>query len=102
MATLTKILSGGQTGVARAALYAARACGQAVGGCCPPGRGCETGVIPAEWPLQETPQEPSPDAPTFPGHSARNVMSAIPMRPSFCDPLGKNSLTRGRSGQKRG
>ncbi len=66
MATLTKILSGGQTGVDQAALRAARACGLAVGGWCSPGRGCETGVIPAEWPLEETPQERSPDAPNVP------------------------------------
>lgn len=66
MATLTKILSGGQTGVDQAALRAAQACGLAVGGWCPPGRGCETGVIPAEWPLQETTQERSPDAPDVP------------------------------------
>jgi putative molybdenum carrier protein len=61
--TLTKIISGGQTGVDQAALRAGKDCGLEIGGWCPPGRVCESGVIPAEFPLQETEQERSPDAP---------------------------------------
>jgi len=63
MTNPTKILSGGQTGVDQAALRAAKACGLAFGGWCPPGRICEAGMIPSEFELQETPQDFSPDAP---------------------------------------
>ncbi len=54
---IQKIISGGQTGVDRAALDAARACGVAIGGWCPKGRRAEDGPIPAHYPLQETPSE---------------------------------------------
>jgi hypothetical protein len=63
---LTKIISGGQTGVDQAALRAAIACGLEIGGWCPPGRMCEAGFIPEEFPLQETECERSPDAPEVP------------------------------------
>jgi len=66
MRRLTKIISGGQTGVDQAALRAARDCGLAIGGWCPPGRVCEGGVIPAEFPLEETDQERSLGAPDVP------------------------------------
>jgi hypothetical protein len=49
------IVSGGQTGVDRAALDAAMACGLPVGGWCPAGRRAEDGAIDARYPLQETP-----------------------------------------------
>lgn len=66
MRALSKIISGGQTGVDQAALRAARDGGLQIGGWCPPGRICEAGVIPAEFPLEETEQERSPDAPNVP------------------------------------
>jgi hypothetical protein len=50
-----KIISGGQTGVDRAALDAARACGLDCGGWCPRGRRAEDGTISPEYPLAETP-----------------------------------------------
>ena len=53
--TLHKIVSGGQTGVDRAALDAAQAHGVPVGGWCPRGRRAEDGRIPARYPLEETP-----------------------------------------------
>jgi hypothetical protein len=62
MRKLTKVISGGQTGVDQAALRAAWDCGLKIGGWCPPGRECEAGAIPPEFPLQETEQERSPSA----------------------------------------
>ncbi|MFP5348610.1 MAG: putative molybdenum carrier protein [Gammaproteobacteria bacterium] len=52
-ATPVKIISGGQTGVDRAALDAARLCGIAIGGYCPKGRRAEDGPVPAHYPLTE-------------------------------------------------
>lgn len=52
---LRKIVSGGQTGVDRAALDAALGCGFPCGGWCPKGRLAEDGVIPPHYPLHETP-----------------------------------------------
>ncbi|MFT5469944.1 MAG: hypothetical protein ACI8UO_005067 [Verrucomicrobiales bacterium] len=48
-----KIVSGGQTGVDRAALDAAIALGVSCGGWCPAGRVDEQGVIPEHYPLKE-------------------------------------------------
>lgn len=50
-----KIISGGQTGVDRAALDAALASGISVGGWCPEGRKAEDGPIAEKYPLQELP-----------------------------------------------
>src|SRR2546423_4826044 len=66
MSVVRKVISGGQTGVDQAALRAAKNCGLEIGGWCPPGRLCDNGVIPPEFPLKETPQEQSPDAPDVP------------------------------------
>ncbi len=49
-----KIISGGQTGVDRAALDAALELGIPCGGWCPKGRKAEDGPIPPQYPLQET------------------------------------------------
>ena len=51
-----KIISGGQTGVDRAALDAALECGVDLGGWCPEGRLSEEGVIPDVYPVQELPE----------------------------------------------
>ncbi|MDG4551709.1 MAG: putative molybdenum carrier protein [Candidatus Contendobacter sp.] len=56
MAVMLKIISGGQTGVDRAALDVALALGLAVGGWCPKGRRAEDGIIPDRYPLVETPE----------------------------------------------
>jgi len=52
---LQKVVSGGQTGVDRAALDIAMALGIPVGGWCPRGRRSEDGRISERYPLQETP-----------------------------------------------
>ena len=49
-----KIISGGQTGVDRAALDVAIALSIPCGGWCPRGRLAEDGVIPEKYPLKET------------------------------------------------
>lgn len=50
-----RIVSGGQTGVDRAALDAALAAGTSCGGWCPGGRMAEDGPIDARYPLTEMP-----------------------------------------------
>jgi len=54
---LRKIVSGGQTGVDRAALDAGLAHKLTVGGWCPKGRRAEDGDIPDRYPLKETPSD---------------------------------------------
>ncbi len=54
---LQKIVSGGQTGVDRAALDTALAHDVPVSGWCPKGRRAEDGRIPDRYPLNETPSE---------------------------------------------
>lgn len=49
------MVSGGQTGVDRAALDAALQCGAEAGGWCPEGRSASDGVIPARYPVKELP-----------------------------------------------
>ena len=56
MVGLLKIVSGGQTGVDRAALDWALANGAACGGWCPLGRLAEDGIIDLRYPLRETPE----------------------------------------------
>jgi len=51
---IERIVSGGQTGVDRAALDAALAFGMPCGGWCPRGRKAEDGRIPDRYPLSET------------------------------------------------
>jgi hypothetical protein len=50
-----KLVSGGQSGVDRAALDTALGLGVPCGGWCPRGRRAEDGPIPARYPLTETP-----------------------------------------------
>jgi hypothetical protein len=62
-----KIVSGGQTGVDRAALDVALELGIPCGGWCPKGRIAEDGPIDAHYPLQET------ASPRYPVRTERNV-----------------------------
>lgn len=54
---IRKVVSGGQTGTDQAALQAAIDSGLDHGGWCPPGRICESGLIPERFNLSETPKE---------------------------------------------
>jgi hypothetical protein len=63
----TKIVSGGQTGVDRAALDVALDLNLPCGGWCPRGRKAEDGPLPASYPLTET----SSDA--YPARTRKNV-----------------------------
>jgi hypothetical protein len=65
-----KIVSGGQTGVDRAALDVALALGIPCGGWCPRGRAAEDGLIPARYPLQET------DSHDYAERTRRNVIDS--------------------------
>ncbi len=67
---VAKIISGGQTGVDRAALDVARELGLPCGGWCPRGRRAEDGVIDSLYPLQETP------AAEYPQRTEWNVRDA--------------------------
>ncbi len=57
MRVICRVVSGGQTGVDRAALDVARQLGLPRGGWCPRGRRTEDGTIAPTYPLQETPSE---------------------------------------------
>src|SRR5205807_9858634 len=65
-----KIISGGQTGVDRAALDVALDLGIACGGWCPKGRRAEDGKIPSKYPLKEN------DSPEYPPRPAMNVRNS--------------------------
>lgn len=67
---LEKIISGGQTGVDRAALDAALDSGLACGGYCPKGRTAEDGAIHTKYPLQELPSK------SYPKRTLENILHA--------------------------
>jgi hypothetical protein len=67
---LTRIISGGQTGVDRGALEAALAWGLEHGGFCPKGRRSEDGRVPDIFQLEET------ESPHYPARTAMNVQLA--------------------------
>lgn len=67
---VARVITGGQTGVDRAALDIAIELGIPCGGWCPRGRRAEDGRIPPHYPLRET------DSPHYPERTARNVAEA--------------------------
>lgn len=60
-AAVRKVVSGGQTGVDRAALDVALEFGIPCGGWCPRGRRAEDGPIPEAYPVRETPSTAYPE-----------------------------------------
>jgi hypothetical protein len=78
--SVIRIVSGGQTGVDRAALDVASEVGMGRSGWCPRGRRAEDGVIPVAYPLRETPSA------AYPERTAWNVR----------DSDGTLVITRGR------
>lgn len=85
-----RVVSGGQTGVDRAALDAAMALGLACGGWCPRGRRAEDGPIPSRYPLRETPGN------TYPERTAWNVRdSDATLVLTLGKPRGGTALTIG-------
>ena len=69
-ARVERVVSGGQTGVDRAALDAALELGIPCGGWCPRGRRSEGGPIPGRYPLRETATA------SYPERTGRNVRDA--------------------------
>jgi hypothetical protein len=67
---ITTIVSGGQTGVDRAALDVALELGIACGGWCPKGRRAEDGPIPARYPLTENASA------AYDGRTERNILES--------------------------
>lgn len=91
-----KIVSGGQTGVDRAALDVALDWGVAVGGWCPRGRRAEDGTIPEQYPLQET------ESSQYDVRTRRNVRDSDGTLVLNCgEPVGGTALTIAVADQMR-
>jgi hypothetical protein len=81
-----KIISGGQTGVDRAALDVALALGIEHGGWCPLGRTAEDGVIPSHYRLSES------DSPNYVVRTKRNILDSDGTLILYCNPLEGGTL----------
>ncbi len=85
---IEKIISGGQTGVDRAALDVALELGLPCGGWCPKGRRAEDGKIPDRYPLEET------SSPEYPARTQLNVEDSDgTLILSWGSPMGGTALT---------
>jgi hypothetical protein len=105
MALFSKIISGGQTGVDRAALDVALATRLPCGGWCPKGRRAEYGSIPAHYPLTETPWDGYPQRTEWNvrdsdgtliltcGHADRGTALTITLAQRYGKPLVQVDLT---------
>jgi hypothetical protein len=91
-----KIISGGQTGVNRAALDVALALGIECGGWCPKGRRAEDGRIPDRYPLIET------DSATYSDRTKRNVRDADATLILTCGGLQGGTLLTQRTAARLG
>ena len=95
---VSKVVSGGQTGVDRAALDVALAHGIPCGGWCPKGRKAEDGILDARYPLRDTPIDDYAQRTTWNVRDSDGTLiltrSALIPRQSS-GPLGEES--RGRS-----
>lgn len=87
--SVTRIVSGGQTGADRGALDAALALGIEHGGYCPRGRRAEDGSIPAHYQLRET------DSRDYAVRTERNIIESDgTLIVSFGPLTGGSALTR--------
>jgi hypothetical protein len=85
---ISKIISGGQTGVDRAALDVAMELGIECGGWCPKGRRAEGRPIPKRYPLKET------SSTAYPQRTKQNVSeSDATLILTLCHPQGGTALT---------
>lgn len=91
-----RILSGGQTGVDRAALDAASACGLPHGGWCPRGRVSEDGPIPERYLLTET------ASPGYRERTRRNIMEACATLILNLGPLSSGTALTRQLARKEG
>jgi hypothetical protein len=84
----TKIISGGQTGVDRAALDVALELGISCGGWCPRGRRAADGAIPLRYPLLETPSRKYPQRTAWNVHDSDGTLVL-----SLGEPTGGTAFT---------
>jgi hypothetical protein len=93
---IQQIVSGGQTGVDRAALDVAIAVGLPHGGWCPRGRVAEDGPIPSDYQLRET------ESADYPVRTEQNILDSDGTLILYCGRLfGGTELTR-RLARKHG
>jgi hypothetical protein len=91
-----RIISGGQTGVDRAALDVALDLGLECGGWCPRGRRAEDGAVPPRYPLEETPER------SYRVRTERNVLGSDATLILVRAPLsGGTALTAGLARRHR-
>ena len=92
---LEKIVTGGQSGVDRAALDAAQAAGMACGGWCPHGRAAEDGPIASAYSLVETPTSDPAQRTTW---NARDSDATLALVRS-AEPSGGTALALARAAE---